>query len=271
MTYNITKTNGTRIKELGENIIDFDVVSSIGLIGKLSPNYGETQSNNFIHLAENFANASAPTNPLVGMIYFNTLDKSLYMCTDEIQKSWTKLVSMKFEQSKNPQIGDMYYDKELKQLFVYDDSIEPTGEWVLIGPDNFLNKKKYSKKLITSSNMSESNYEISFDKNTSNLVTIKIVANEKISEKSNNYGHKEPESSAWIYKMLVNSYLTVNGDSVKIVGSPSYELIGQTDNATTWLVNCQIKDNRLLITTNGAVADKLSSINWEIDIEVLKV
>ena len=63
MTYNITKTNGTIVKELGENIIDFDTISYIGLIGKLSPNYGETQSNNFIHLAENFANATAPENP----------------------------------------------------------------------------------------------------------------------------------------------------------------------------------------------------------------
>ena len=137
MTYNITKTNGTIVKELGENIIDFDTRSSIGLIGKLSPNYGETQSNNFIHLAENFANATAPENPLVGMIYFNTIDKSLYMCTDEIQKSWTKLVSMKFEQPKNPKTGDMYYDKEHKQLYVYDDTIKTAGKWVLIGPDNY--------------------------------------------------------------------------------------------------------------------------------------
>lgn len=271
MTYNITKTNGTIVKELGENIIDFDTISSIGLIGKLSPNYGETQSNNFIHLAENFANATAPENPLIGMVYFNTVDKSLYMCTDEIQKSWTKLVSMKFEQPKNPKTGDMYYDKEHKQLYVYDDTIKPIGQWVLIGPDNYLNKKKYSTVLTTSSNMSESNYEISFEKNTSNLVIIKIVANEKISEKSNNYGRKEPETSAWIYKMLINSYLTLDGDAVKLVGAPSYELVGQSDDAKKWIVNPQIKDNRLLITTNGLTNDKLSSIKWEIDVEILKV
>ena len=71
--------------------------------------------------------------------------------------------------------------------------------------------------------------------------------------------------------MLINSYLTVDGDVTKLVGAPSYELVGQSDNAKTWVVNPRIKDNRLLITTNGLTNDKLSSIAWEIAVEILKV
>lgn len=271
MAYNITKTNGVKLKELEENVIDFDTLSKIGLIGKLSPNYGETQSNNFVHLAENFANNTAPETPLLGMVYFNTNDKSLYMCTDEVQKKWTKLASIKFEPTKDPQNGDMYYDVDQHQLFVYDGTIKPYGEWVLIGPDNYTNKRKYSTVLTTSSNMYESNYEVNFDSKTSNLITVKIVASEKISEKSTSYGRKVPECSAWIYKMLVNSYVTTDGDVVKIVGSPTYEIIGQTNGATKWSINPTIVDNRLLISVVGKVDDVLSSINWEIDVEVLKV
>lgn len=271
MVYNITKTNGIKLKELEENVIDFSTVSNIGLIGKLSPNYGETQSNNFIHLAENFASNEAPELPLLGMVYFNTNDKTLYMCTDEIQKIWTKLVAMKFEPTKDPQTGDMYYNENQHQLFVYDDTIKPYGEWVLIGPDNYTNKKKYATVLKTSNNMYESNYELSFDANTSNLITVKIVANEKISEKSNNYGKKLPECSAWIYKMLVNSYLTLDGEDVKMIGSPSYEIIGQTDKAIDWKITPSINDNRLLLTVFGKADDVLSTIDWEIDVEVLKV
>lgn len=268
MTYSITKTDGTIIKELDENVIEFDVVSNIGLIGKLSPNYGETQSNNFIHLAENFAGINKPEKPLDGMTYFNTDDKSLYICTDANQKKWVKLLSIKYETSDNPQNGDMYYDQDLKQLFIFDDSIEPLGDWVLIGPDNYTNKKKYNTVLETSNNLSETSYEIPFESNTSNLVTIKIVGSEKISEDSVNYGIKEPECSAWIYKLLVNSYITTNGDIVKIIGSPTYELIGKTDN--DFNIKLAIKENRLNITVSGQVSDKLSKILWEIDAEVLK-
>lgn len=269
MTYSITKTDGTIIKELEENVIEFDVVSNIGLIGKLSPNYGETQSNNFVHLAENFANNVEPDKPLTGMVYFNTDDQSLYICTDSSQKNWDKLLSIKYDMSDNPKNGDMYYNQELKQLFIFDESIEPLGEWVLIGPDNYTNKKKYNTVLETGKELSETYYEIPFESNTSNLVTIKIVANEKISNESVNYGVKEPECSAWIYKLLVNSYATTVGNLVKIVGSPTYELIGKSNN--DFNIKLSIKDNRLNIGVNGTVSDNLSKVLWEMDIEVIKV
>jgi hypothetical protein len=119
--------------------------------------------------------------------------------------------------------------------------------------------------------MSESIYELDMPSSASSLVTIKIVASEKISTRSVNYTKKAPNCSAWVYKTLVNSYPTTEGDVVKMVGTPTYDLIGQTDDAKKWYVDVAVKENRLNITVNGAVTDKNTSLQWEIDIETLKV
>jgi hypothetical protein len=269
--YNITKTDGTIIKEIGENIIDFDTISNIGLIGKLSPNYGETQSNNFVHLVENFAGTTTPENPLSGMIFFNKTDNSLYVCTDATQKTWTKMASLNFEKPKSPQRGDMFYDQDDKQLFIFDDSIDPFGDWVLIGPDNYMHKQKVSSVIETSKSMGEGSYTIDLDSEKVGLITLKIVASEKISTKSVYYTKKVPACSAWIYKLLVNNYVSATGDYAIMVGSPTYELIGQTDDAKDWTVNVEVKDNQLVITVNATISDKNTSIQWEVDGEILKV
>ena len=93
------------------------------------------------------------------------------------------------------------------------------------------------------------------------------------------YGVRKPESAAWIYKMLVNSYTNENANQViEIVGNPNYELIGRTSGeALNWTVNPQIYNNYLRIRVNGVgttspvITSEMDSVEWEIDVEIIKV
>ena len=106
MTYNITRTNGFNLVDLDENVIDTTTISGIGLIGKLTPNYGETQSNNFVHLVENFSNEEFPENPITGQLCYRSDVKSLYLCVNEqsIDK-WRKILLI-IEQNTQPTATD---------------------------------------------------------------------------------------------------------------------------------------------------------------------
>ena len=87
MTYTIRHADNSKLIELESEIIDTETVSGIGLIGYLTPNYGETQSNNFVHLVENFANYTFPENPLKGQLFYklsSNTDGSLYLCVSNV-------------------------------------------------------------------------------------------------------------------------------------------------------------------------------------------
>jgi hypothetical protein len=73
MPYVVRRTDGNVQIILQDGIVD----ASIGLylVGRSFTGYGEFFADNFVRLLENFANDTAPTNPLEGQIYFNKSDK----------------------------------------------------------------------------------------------------------------------------------------------------------------------------------------------------
>lgn len=291
MTYQITRTNGSQYSE-GTipdnkiiNVLD-ETSSYLSLIGKLSADYGEDQSNNFFHLVENFANEKFPSNPVNGMICFRTDSdyNGLYMCIDETASlesaRWKKILSINFDNNGAHQAGDIYYDKENKKFYVFDDTIGDNGDWVLIGPQNYYNKQYISTILNSSSDIQSANIQIDIDEGTSNLVTIKAVAKEKMNKDTHpEYGIRTPECASWIVRLLVDSYTASNGEKiVVIIGQPNYELIGRTSGqALNWTIEPEIFDKKLKITVTGVGTDnplvtpEMDSVAWELDIEIVKV
>lgn len=282
MSYNIKKTNGEPLfgeTGLPENEVN-TTRTSVALIGKLTPDYGNYQSENFVHITENFANDVFPENPLKGQFAYNTSDDCIYVCVDEVLKKWTKMLSIRFEQTTSPQTGDMYYDIEEKKLYIYDATVGNFGDYVLIGPSNFKNKKTDSTVLQSDRDIQSSFYNINIEPGTTNLVTMKIVAGEKMNPDTNpEYGIRVPECASWIYKMLVNSYKLESGASQTVlIGDPNFELIGRTQGqAMNWVVEPLIFDNMLQIkvqgvgTTNPLITPEMDRVDWEIDIEIIKV
>ena len=76
MTYKINKTDGTLLTEIVDSTID-QTATDLTLIGKNVAGYGEIFNENLVKLLENFANTSAPNNPITGQIWFDTATNRL--------------------------------------------------------------------------------------------------------------------------------------------------------------------------------------------------
>lgn len=73
MAYTIYNSDGSVLVTLGEGKAD-QVSTSLTLIGKNYPNYGEIFNNNLIKLLENFASVNEPNSPLTGQIWYDTAE-----------------------------------------------------------------------------------------------------------------------------------------------------------------------------------------------------
>lgn len=71
MTYIINKSNGQTLTTLQDRTID-TTTTSLSLVGRSALNYGAAEVSNVVHLLENFASASAPLNPLVGQVWYDS-------------------------------------------------------------------------------------------------------------------------------------------------------------------------------------------------------
>ena len=67
-----------------------DTSTSIGLIGKNYTRFGETLNENMLHLLENFANATAPTNPTEGQLWYDSAESQMKFFDNGV---WTTLLS----------------------------------------------------------------------------------------------------------------------------------------------------------------------------------
>jgi len=79
ITYTLNKTDGTQLCIVNELVEDTTTIP-LALFGKNRLNYGKKLNENFVKLLENFNDAAAPSNPLIGQLWYNrtTGDLKLY-------------------------------------------------------------------------------------------------------------------------------------------------------------------------------------------------
>ena len=119
MAYIITKTNGDTLVTVPdtENNTDYGVT----LVGRNYSGYGVFLNDNFISLMENFANATSPTRPLAGQLWFNTTTKHLNLWNGTSWKIAAALTASGTDPdgSTTGAIGDMWWDTTAYQLKVW--------------------------------------------------------------------------------------------------------------------------------------------------------
>lgn len=71
MSYIVRRTNGTTLVEIADQTVD-TTSTSLSLIGRGAPKYGQAIAEDLVHLLENFAAPTAPTNPMVGQQWYDT-------------------------------------------------------------------------------------------------------------------------------------------------------------------------------------------------------
>ena len=68
MSYTVNKSDGTGI-ELVDTQID-TTSTSVALVGRNAPGYGELVMENTVHMLESFAAEDPPANPIVGQLWY---------------------------------------------------------------------------------------------------------------------------------------------------------------------------------------------------------
>jgi hypothetical protein len=79
MAYTIVKSDGTVLTTIADGTIN-TTSTSLGLPGRNYAGYGQTLDTNFVHITENFADTTPPSNPLRGQLWFDTNANTLYVC-----------------------------------------------------------------------------------------------------------------------------------------------------------------------------------------------
>lgn len=128
MSYNIIKTDGTPLATVADGQTN-STASSLTLIGKNYAGYGTFLNENFIRLLEHFASASAPSNPLVGQLWWKT-DTRILQVYDRFG-TWKSIsgAQSSSDAPANAIAGDLWFDTVNQQLKVYGGA-----SWIVIGP-----------------------------------------------------------------------------------------------------------------------------------------
>jgi len=120
----------------GINTVD----TTLSLVGRGYPNYGEKIAENFLHLLENFASSIPPENPIEGQLWYDTSDTSRkvlrIMDGTSTSARWPSANGI-YQQVTDPKLaasaglkeGDIWVDTGNNQLKIYNNN-----SWTLVGP-----------------------------------------------------------------------------------------------------------------------------------------
>lgn len=128
MTYLINKTDGSLLVELLDGSID-QTVTDLTLVGKNVSGYGEFINENFVRLLENFASATPPNNPIMGQLWFDSVENRIKVYNGDgfVNASGPNVSSLP---PSSPKKGDFWFNSVDRQLYFYDGA----PPYILIGP-----------------------------------------------------------------------------------------------------------------------------------------
>ena len=112
--------------ELASSVIN-STSTTLTLTGKGVPNYGEIQQENFIRLLENFASKTAPLNPTIGQVWFDSTASALKVYAMDQQWHSVGGTSASNTEPGTPQEGDLWYDLANSVLKVWNGT-----EWIAV-------------------------------------------------------------------------------------------------------------------------------------------
>lgn len=110
-----------------------DTDTSIGFLGRQATGYGQIIAENFLHMLENFASSSPPSNPIEGQTWYDAtpgVDQlKVYDGTNWVASGGIKKGTSEPDVG-NSVVGDLWVDTANQQLYLNNGS-----SWLLVGPE----------------------------------------------------------------------------------------------------------------------------------------
>lgn len=133
MSYIINKYNGKKLTVINDGTIDN--TTTLSLPGRNYAGYGTAQTESFVYLMENFANITPPAKPLIGQMWFDQSMNKLKFYDNNSNWRVTSGADISPTEPLHLTEGDLWYNIESKQLYVYSltGSASQTPGYVLVG------------------------------------------------------------------------------------------------------------------------------------------
>jgi len=147
MSYQVNFTDTTKTPITVEDQT-LNSEKSVQFVGKNYAGYSQVIAENFLHLLENFAKASPPTNPVAGQLWYDTRTGINNQLKIWDNTNWVAAGSVKKDTSTpiTAVIGDLWVNTTTQQLYLYNGS-----SWILVGPEYSAGQATGAKvELITS-------------------------------------------------------------------------------------------------------------------------
>lgn len=133
MTYQVRFTDSTNPNKQSIKVADGTLnnsSTSLSFVGKGYPNFAQAVAEDFLHILENFAAPTAPSNPVQGQLWYNTASNVLNVYDGT---TWATAGSLK-KSSTAPAVnnsvpGDLWANTTTGQLYLFSGS-----NWLLVGP-----------------------------------------------------------------------------------------------------------------------------------------
>ena len=118
MPYDVKNYKGASIASVLEGTVNTQ--SPLKLVGQNYKNYGQLIAENFVHIVENFSRDIAPTNPIVGQLWYKPVDGHIYMLDQDANNKtkWKALTTLDIRPTDpvddpsgyTPREGDFWFD-----------------------------------------------------------------------------------------------------------------------------------------------------------------
>jgi hypothetical protein len=203
--------------------------TDLTFVGKDYGAYAPVIAENFLHLLENFANASMPAKPVEGQLWFDTSSTARVLKVFD-GNSWTPVGSVKkaptAPEINNSSDGDLWVDTSNKQLYILNGS-----SWILIGP-NFSNGVKTGPLVETFTDLN----------NTQHAVVSQYANNKRISIVSN---------ETFIPNTIIENFPVIyKGITMQNASSYTTTIFGTASNAKSLIINNKVVDASVFVRTD---------------------
>jgi microcystin-dependent protein len=235
-TIRYTESNNPNKPPITVQDQSLDTTTPVTLVGQGYSGYAPVFATDLLHLLENFANPTAPAQPVQGQLWYDNVNNLLKVYDGA--GTWNPAGAIKKSLNRNPpasaNIGDVWVSTDTSQLYVWSGS-----SWVLVGPQYSSNSNTgpQAEEIVDTNNLSH--YVITFYSNNNKVA---IISQDSFTPKQTLAGFSAINKGVNLYT-VANSLDPANGTTAGVWGTAS--------SSNGLLVNNKVISSANFLTTEG--------------------